>query len=124
MKVAVYFNLHKKTFSIKALEGANKGRVIIYSDDVVVENAEFKVSQAGRQRVLQEKRKNVHAYVIGDLKSTALNATAQACIVGEKITYNPYLCDTFVTVANKTAVHNAKEVFMICRDKKAAIFAH
>lgn len=118
MKVAVYFNLNKKTFSIKALEGAAKGRVIIYSDHVVVENAEFKVSQAGRQRVLQEKRKNVHAYVIGELKSIA-----NACVVGEKITYNPYLCDSFVTVANKTAVHKAKEVFMICRDKKAAIFA-
>ena len=119
MKVAVYFNLRKKTFSVKALQGINKGRVIIHSDDVVIENAEFKVSQAGRNRVLQEKRKNVHAYVVGELKSTV----HQACIAGEKITYNPYMYSTFVTSCNKTAVHNAKEVFMICRDKKAAIFA-
>lgn len=118
MKVAVYFNLHKKTFSIKALEGANKGRVIDYSDDVTIENAIFKVSQAGRNRVLQEKRKNVHAYVIGELKSSA-----EAAICGEKITYNPYLYNSFVTAMNKTAVFNAKEVFMICRDKKAQIFA-
>lgn len=118
MKVAVYFNLHKKTFSIKALEGANKGRVIDYSDDVTIENAMFKVSQAGRNRVLQEKRKNVHAYVIGELKSSS-----EAAICGEKITYNPYLYNSFVTAMNKTAVFKAKEVFMICRDKKAQIFA-
>lgn len=118
MKVAVYFNLHKKTFSIKALEGANKGRVIDYSDDVTIENATFKVSQAGRNRVLQEKRKNVHAYVIGELKSTT-----EAAIVGEKITYNPYLYNSFVTSMNKTAVFNAKEAFLVYRDKKAAIFA-
>jgi len=118
MKVAVYFNLHKKTFSIKALEGDNKGKVIGYSDDVVVDNAVFKVSEAGRNRVLQEKRKNVHAYVIGELKSII-----EAAICGEKITYNPYLYNSFVTAMNKTAVFNAKEVFMICRDKKAQIFA-
>jgi hypothetical protein len=118
MKVAVYFNLHKKTFSIKALEGANKGRVIDYSDDVTIENAMFKVSQAGRNRVLQEKRNNVHAYVIGELKSTEV-----AGIVGEKVTYNPYLYSTFVTAMHKTPMLNAKEVFLICRDKKAQIFA-
>ncbi len=118
MKVAVYFNLHKKTFSIKALEGANKGRVIDYSDDVTIENATFKVSQAGRNRVLQEKRKNVHAYVIGELRSTL-----EAAICGEEITYNPYLYNSFVTAMNKTVVFEAKEAFLICRDKKAAIFA-
>lgn len=28
MRVFVYFNLHKRCFSIKALEGAMKGRVV------------------------------------------------------------------------------------------------
>jgi hypothetical protein len=118
MKVAVYFNLHKKTFSVKALEGANKGRVVFHSDNVTLTDAVFKVSEAGRQRVLKEKRKNVHAYVIGQLQS--LDAVQ---VVGEKITYNPYLYNTFVTSFNKTPVTNAKEVFMFCAEKRSNIFA-
>ena len=118
MKVAVYFNLHKKTFSVKALEGANKGRVVFHSDNVTLTDAIFKVSEAGRQRVLQEKRKNVHAYVIGQLQSLD-----DVRVVGEKITYNPYLYNTFVTSFNKTAVTNAKEVFMFCSEKRSNIFA-
>lgn len=67
MKVFVYFNLHKKLFSIKALEGSNKGRVIAHSSSVSLKDASCKVSEAGRQRVIKEKRKNVHAGVVGTL---------------------------------------------------------
>lgn len=118
MKVAVYFNLHRKTFSVKALEGENKGRVIHHADHVHLENAKFKVSQAGRERVLREKRKNVHAFVIGELKSLV-----QTPIVGERVTYNPYLYDTFVFSFNKQPVHSAKEAFLSCENKKASIYA-
>ena len=48
MRVFVYFNLHKKCFSIKALEGDRKGRVIAHRDVVVLENCKFKVSESGR----------------------------------------------------------------------------
>ena len=64
MKVFVYYNLHRKVWSVKALEGENKGRVIAHRDMVVLRNPEGKVSQAGRKRVLQEQRKNVHAGII------------------------------------------------------------
>jgi hypothetical protein len=65
MKVFVYFNLHKKCFSVKALEGVNKGKVVQHTDNIVLLLPKFKVSEAGRQRVLREKRKNVHAGVVG-----------------------------------------------------------
>ena len=67
MRVFVYFNLHKKCLSVKALEGESKGRVIAHADSVELVNATFKVSQAGRQRVLRERRKNVHAGVVGTM---------------------------------------------------------
>ena len=72
MKVFVYYNLHKKLWSVKALEGPQKGRVITRSWYVTLLDAKPRVSQAGRNRVLREKRKNVHAGLVGTLCETSL----------------------------------------------------
>jgi hypothetical protein len=66
MKVFVYFNLHKKVWSVKALEGPNKGRVVAHRNALSLYHCTFKVSEAGRQRVIREQRKNVHAGIVGD----------------------------------------------------------
>ena len=68
MRVRVYYNLNRAVWSIKAMEGEFKGRVIGYADAVVLSNAHTVVSEAGRQRVLRERRKNVHAYIEGELE--------------------------------------------------------
>ena len=65
LRCFVYYNLHKHVWSIKALEGSQKGRVIGHSDHVLLRYASGKVSEAGRQRVLRDKRKNVHAGIVG-----------------------------------------------------------
>jgi len=98
MKVFVYFNLHKKCFSIKALEGAMKGRVIAHRDNVLLFRATFKVSQAGRERVLREKRKNVHAGVCGTWHDSGNDHGTLSSVKerGELVTYNPYKYTTFV----------------------------
>jgi hypothetical protein len=110
MKVFVYFNLHKRCFSIKALEGINKGRVIAHKHNVVLYDATFKVSEAGRQRVIREQRKNVHAGVSG----TWLNqlhdwrTVELAQMTGQSVMYNPYKYDSFVTTASKHPVKTAR----------------
>lgn len=71
MKVFVYWNLHRGLWSVKALEGAQKGRVIARLGHLGLEDCEFKVSEAGRQRVLREGRKNVHAGIVGTLEMDA-----------------------------------------------------
>lgn len=98
MKVFVYYNLHKHLWSVKALEGENKGRVIAHREFVLLANAEPKVSEAGRQRVLKEKRKNVHAGIVGEWKAEHkvefyFNFFD---LESSHITYNPYKYDTFV----------------------------
>lgn len=62
-----YFNLHTHEFSIRrrGLVRAHGDRLIILPGDGR-DDVGFKVSEAGRQRVLREKRKNVHAFVVGD----------------------------------------------------------
>lgn len=89
MKVKVYRNLHKNCYSVVALEGENKGRVIAHEQIVLLEDASFKVSQKGRERVIRERRKNVHAYVKGTLLST--DFPWGDCLGGwERVVYNPY----------------------------------
>lgn len=114
MRVFVYFNLHKKCFSIKALEGDRKGRVVAHSDTVVLEGCKLLVSEAGRQRVLREKRKNVHAGVSG----TWINADRAEShfeflsMVGKQVTYNPYKYASFVVKATEQPIGLADVVAM------------
>ena len=116
MRVFVYFNLHKKCFSIKALEGAMKGKVIAHRDTVVLENCKFKVSEAGRQRVLREKRKNVHAGVSGTWINYCTNRADNQfdfiSIVGRQVTYNPYKYESFVVKATEQSIDKADVVVM------------
>ena len=59
-KVEVYWNLHKKIWSVR-----HKGRVVGHMKTVDLYNVEWVVQPAGRRRVLQEGRKNVHAFARG-----------------------------------------------------------
>lgn len=108
MKVFVYFNLHKRLFSIRSMEGNNKGKVIAHLSYVLLDNPRFKVSKAGRDRVLREGRKNVHAGVVGDF-CTSLIASDK--VAWEPVRYNPYLFDSFVD-DNKQPVAFADVAFM------------
>lgn len=67
MKADVYYNLHRHLWSVVAREGAGKGRVVAHLPCVLVADAEMVVRPTGRARVLQEGRKNVHAFVRGTI---------------------------------------------------------
>ncbi|QFG04662.1 hypothetical protein PBI_KEZIACHARLES14_88 [Mycobacterium phage Keziacharles14] len=99
MKVFVYWNLHRGMWSVKALEGPDKGRVIARHQLVILRNAKGKVSEAGRQRVLRERKKNVHAGLVGELvQGEAVTLKPDA----RKVTYNPYRYETFVYQDDET----------------------
>lgn len=125
--VFVYFNLHKKCFSIKALDGANKGKVIAHRNVVMLCSPTFKVSEAGRQRVLKEQRKNVHAGVAGLWCEEADTGyyVGMAQRHGDKVTYNPYKYSTFVTVADEQPVEDGLSIAVLSVDnstKRSTIF--
>ena len=86
--VKVYKNLHTGTWSIK------QGTVRLHTDYITLKNVRFRVSQAGRERVLRERKKNVHAMVEGYLCTPSeINAENLKC---KPVRYNPYLFDSFV----------------------------
>ncbi len=65
-KYFVYRNLHKSCWSLK---NTKTGRVDFHASQVFLKGCAFKVSEAGRQRVIKTGRKNVHAGVTGYLTS-------------------------------------------------------
>ena len=64
MKVQVYRNLHNGLISIQDL---STGLVLGHAYAIDLEEANFIVREAGRQQVIKEKRKNVHAFVRGEV---------------------------------------------------------
>lgn len=92
--VEVYFNLHKNCFSIKARK---TGRVIGHADWIALEDVTFHVSEAGRLRVLRERKKNVHATVRGTVTTVAaLDAARHNDPSLASVSYNPYQGPYFV----------------------------
>jgi hypothetical protein len=89
MKVRIYFNLHKKKLSVQTKING-RWKVVNHVDSAYLEDVQFKVSEAGRQRVLKNKRKNVHAYVCGTLIDTLpLSGRFPSA------RYNPYQLEKF-----------------------------
>jgi hypothetical protein len=81
-KVKSYRNLHKKCLSVQTM--TKKGwRVTAHVQEITLSDVEFRVSETGRQRVLNEKRKNVHAFVIGFVSEDKLDYP-------NRLSYNPY----------------------------------
>lgn len=108
MKVFVYFNLHKKCWSVKALEGKNKGKVIAHCETIILKDCELKVSESGRQRVIREQKKYVHAGVVG--KVVSMDKTIKS--TDTQITYNPYKFNSFVKKETLEPVFEATKAYL------------
>ena len=84
--VKIYRNLSSKCYSIQ-----QDNLVKAHVHAIVLQAVQWKVSQAGRRRVLREKQKNVHAFAIGTIRTRLISLRA------EWVHYNPYL-DTHFNV--------------------------
>ena len=140
-RVKVYFNLQKDCLSVI---DAETGLLYCHSHRVELHNAKFRVQEAGRQRVIREKRKNVHAYIIGnwhnegEVSKTRFRKRGEIieeyriceceddycekCVPesGEEFRggyYNPYKYKTFVDDIEKTPIFKSERV--VVRDKTA-----
>lgn len=123
MRIFVYYNIHKKCLSLRATAGPERGRVVLHAQAVELENVYFKVSKAGRARVLTERAKNVHAGMTGELCShLAMDATPahvqawearRSGLPGCDVTYNPYRWESFVESATEAPVHQAERCIVV-----------
>lgn len=90
--VRVYRNLNNKKLSIK------QGNLVVgYSDEILLLNVKPIISKKGRERVLIEKRKNVHAYLEGEIQQDIDRRLKDELLnKGNELIYNPYLYSNFV----------------------------
>ena len=106
-QVQVYRNLHKtledgtKVYSVKN----DKGIVEDHVTEIAIAKPILRVGPKGNERVREEKRKNVHAYIQGRRMRESLIDDYYTGIDikdWQEITYNPYLHKSFVLVRDES----------------------
>lgn len=143
-RARVYYNLNLDCLSVI---DAETGRLYCHAHRVELHDAQFRVQEAGRQRVLREKRKNVHAYIVGKLHNVGDVMKERHHLVRGKVEkynicdcgdgefewcdkcipesgeefkgayYNPYKYKTFVEDITKKPIYKSERV--VIRDKTA-----
>lgn len=111
----VYRNLHNgkcrddgSKAAVWSIKDKETGLVVMHADSVAISNPRFVVNESGRQRVLKEQRKNVHAYVEGRLSAVSgrpykgrMPAVTGSRFNGSsefmRASYNPYKAGHFTT---------------------------
>lgn len=123
-RVKVYRNLNKPGFY--SICDKKTGIVVAYAPSVAIGGVlKFHVSEKSRQRVLRDKRRNVHAWVEGDFLGASNDATIENICLGnleqikqlKKGYYNPYFTDAFIDFDSQEPITQANLV--ICHDKFA-----
>ena len=115
-RVYVYFNLHKKVWSVR-----QSGRVVEHTKNIMLKDCRFLVREAGRKRVLREKKKNVHAGVSGYVVDSIPDIVYESCT---HLAYNPYKYKGFVAINDPyEIVERSDYAHMECENEHTSVWA-
>lgn len=106
--VEVYRNLHTPNANAYSIRCAKTKLVLAHCETVTLKNAIFVVSETLRLKVNQERRKNVHAFIRGEL--VGFNQSEPANL--RPVYYNPYKTTLFVDAETKEPIHTAELAFV------------
>jgi len=105
----IHMNLHKKCFSVSQYIVSKKGwRVTNHVKSLEAINVVFKISEKGRQRAINNKSRNVHAYAYADkvgLKPLKYFNLKNSC------NYNPFKKSFFYNLENGEKVSNLEYAY-------------
>jgi hypothetical protein len=88
MRAQVYWNLHLKCWSLR---DPRTGRVFAHAAHVELVDAVCRVQRGARERMVRERRRSVHAYVVGEVRVFGAAAPERAeADAWVRFTYNPY----------------------------------
>ena len=113
-KIEVYFNLHKKIWSVR-----QSGKVVQHTNFIQIREPQYVVSQKGNERVRREKKKNVHAFVRGYVENRLPVFPRKSTFV----TYNPYKNDSFVERNTENSVCSSPYAALEIVNKKPFVEA-
>ena len=82
---------------------------------VELSNPTFKVSEKGRQRVLRDNVRNVHAWVVGDWTAKGWDCEGSPFDTTgmQRAIYDPWKGDSFVDAKTLEPVHSAKRALVV-----------
>ena len=112
-KVFVYKNLHKGCWSIK-----QDGLVKAHATELTLYGCNMYVNRKGRQRVLKERSKNVHAFVRGILvdDKTMRDHYGWLKPMPRSVSYNPYKSASFRDAITGEVVRKSDWASLIKRE--------
>jgi hypothetical protein len=97
--VRVYWHWPKSLYSVQVKSRNSKGkmtwRVAGHFTFLVLQDATFHVGESGRQKVLREKKKNVHAKIHGIVTTIDSMDSFKGLVH-----YNPYMTNKFLVTYN------------------------
>jgi hypothetical protein len=110
-RARAYRNLHTEgLYSIKTQEDGD-WRVALHTGIVVLRDARFHVGEAGRLRVIETGRKNVHAWVEGAIVS--IEGHCPNVLGMRLVTYDPRKYDRFVDADSQMPVKEARYAYLL-----------
>ena len=105
--VRVFKNLKHGCYSI--MQG---GKLKASARQVRLADVEFRVRESGRQRMVREQRRNVHAFAVGRLLEYIHPSDARSMeqFEGRAVYYNPYRFTSFVDRETEAPIASAELV--------------
>jgi hypothetical protein len=92
------------------------GKVVAHVNEIHLKDVEFRVRENGRQKVLREGKKNVHAFVIGTVIEQPENNDFPF-----EVTYNPYKNKSFMMEDYDGLWAIKKEAYVHLRNNKVYV---
>jgi len=103
--VFVYWNSHKNCWSLRDVKTR---KVVQHLPSLILYSCKFKVSERGRQRVIKERKKFVHAGVEGFLWAEKFDRPEGPPFTPHfRVRYNPYETPQFVRGEAQTPINEA-----------------
>ena len=113
----LYRNLHKGNFSIQEyVKGKSGYRVSDRVSECILTNVQFIVYHSGRDKVLRERSKNVHAFVTAEEYNVAFKLSNDCKL--REIYYNPYKYNSFVYKDNEEKLEGVKLEKVLMKNNK------
>lgn len=108
MRVEAYRNLHNNSLSVRRM--GKGGKVFTRPAMACLTDVTFAVQPAGREKVLRERKKNVHAFVRGEFVPEP--APFDPSLPWREARYNPYESDQFIDKETGQPVTTAEVAFV------------
>ena len=136
-RVQVYWNLNKCKQGEFVFSVRHKGKVVAYTDSVLLENCKFHVNPKQSAAIKGGQKRSVHAWVTGDLvylspKTSGSNRDLKWFDVitqsvawkmpVKPVTYNPHRDSQFTNTETGQTVQESDQVWLVSQGERGRVY--